>query len=625
MKTKICLLLVLVLIATSSHAETNAVDSGVPVATDISITPTNLAQLLDLPPEQLGKMDIAVIDLLCAEGLRGSEDLNVKQCLKTLDDLAQHVKAETERNHYRFVENPARFKNSEGYFRMMYLVTVLQQDFGVEYNPAHTNDFVEGNGKIVRNHAEDYIYADSKDHFIHGLLTGKHYGTCASMPMLYVAIAQRLGYPVHLATTQLHAYVRYEEGTNHFNVEATCPGFKTYPDAFYKNWPFPITDEYARGAHHLEPLDNKMVLAHCLFARASCLTSMKQYDEAAQAEDEAKRYFPDTPVTRRFFEIAKNDRDKSQWFSWWDEVDRLEVPEGPRFSYFQNVKLRVHMFMNYSYDMDAIGKVVANLKNDVAEYKNEMQFPDSRRDGRLQIWPENLKDLPDFPADTVAMPSLAASPDYWRAIPPEMIQRMQQQHTDSAEDALAEAVRLSNQASESDFESQANANLPPQVQAILQMERQAAQPVPPASQLPMSPQLVETFTKLADNEAFVRVLARYHAEKLQQLEAQTDSPGNNSLPRMPGLPTLNVQGLPPNVGLPGAGGMPGFSGNDAAPLGLPPQVQQALAMANGGKPDPGLDSLRQLGRMQEMFYHMQSLTALSTKGLPTPAKVIHAP
>ncbi len=48
-------------------------------------------------------------------------------------------------------------------------------------------------------------------------------------------------------------------------------------------------------------------------------------------------------------------------------------------------------------------------------------------------------------------------------------------------------------------------------------------------------------------------------------------------------------------------------------------------MANGGKPDLGLEALRQLGRMQEMFYHMQSLTALTTKGLPTTAQVIHAP
>jgi hypothetical protein len=182
--------LAIILVAPVLFAKTNVVNSIGLSSINTSATPTNLAQLLALPPEKLEKVDIARIDLLCAESLKGSEDLNIQECLKTLDTLAQHVKEETERSRHYLIENPAKFKNSEGYFRMMYLVTVLQQDFGVEYDPAHTNDFVEANGKIARNHPEDVIYADSKDHFIHGLLTGKHYGTCASMPMLYVAIAQ---------------------------------------------------------------------------------------------------------------------------------------------------------------------------------------------------------------------------------------------------------------------------------------------------------------------------------------------------------------------------------------------------------------------------------------------------
>jgi len=183
----------IVLATTIAFAETNTFNSVALVSTNISITPTNLAQLLALSPEQLEKVDIARIDLLCAEGLQGSEDLNVEQCLKALDALAQHVKEETERNRHYFTENPARFKNSEGYFRMMYLATVLQEDFGVQYNPERKNDFVDENGKSVRKQSDEIIFADSKDHFINGLLTGKHYGTCASLPMLYVAVAKRLG------------------------------------------------------------------------------------------------------------------------------------------------------------------------------------------------------------------------------------------------------------------------------------------------------------------------------------------------------------------------------------------------------------------------------------------------
>src|SRR5580698_5876335 len=53
--------------------------------------PQNLAELLDLKPEQIERVDIARIDLLCAEGLRGSENLNVQSSLDRLDAWALHV------------------------------------------------------------------------------------------------------------------------------------------------------------------------------------------------------------------------------------------------------------------------------------------------------------------------------------------------------------------------------------------------------------------------------------------------------------------------------------------------------------------------------------------------------
>ena len=64
----------IVLAETIGIAETNSVPL---VSTTLSITPANLAQLLALPPEQLEKIDIARMNLLCAEGLPGAENLNL--------------------------------------------------------------------------------------------------------------------------------------------------------------------------------------------------------------------------------------------------------------------------------------------------------------------------------------------------------------------------------------------------------------------------------------------------------------------------------------------------------------------------------------------------------------------
>lgn len=118
----------IVLTTTIAFAETNAADSVALPSTNISITPTNLAQLLALPPDQLEKVDIARIDLLLAEGLPSSTNLDVEQCLKTLDEWASEVKEETDRNYHRFVEHPEKFGYSIGRYRMAVMAAVLCQD-----------------------------------------------------------------------------------------------------------------------------------------------------------------------------------------------------------------------------------------------------------------------------------------------------------------------------------------------------------------------------------------------------------------------------------------------------------------------------------------------------------------
>ena len=68
--------------------------------------PQTLKELLALPPADLDKCDIGLMNLLCAEGLPGAENLDVQDCLKKLDDLAATVKFETDRHYYRFREHP---------------------------------------------------------------------------------------------------------------------------------------------------------------------------------------------------------------------------------------------------------------------------------------------------------------------------------------------------------------------------------------------------------------------------------------------------------------------------------------------------------------------------------------
>jgi hypothetical protein len=99
--------------------------------------PTSLKELLVLSPADLEKCDLARMNLLCAEGLPGSEDLKIDDTLATLDSWAEHAKSETDRNFHHFQESPKEFNNSESYYRALLLITVVQQDFNVHYNPVH--------------------------------------------------------------------------------------------------------------------------------------------------------------------------------------------------------------------------------------------------------------------------------------------------------------------------------------------------------------------------------------------------------------------------------------------------------------------------------------------------------
>jgi hypothetical protein len=67
-----------------------------------------------------------------------------------------------DRHYYKFRQQPAEFEHSEGYFRMMMLVTVLQQDLGIHYNPDRARL------PLGLPEASDKFFANSQDVFIHG-------------------------------------------------------------------------------------------------------------------------------------------------------------------------------------------------------------------------------------------------------------------------------------------------------------------------------------------------------------------------------------------------------------------------------------------------------------------------
>jgi hypothetical protein len=365
-------------------------------AAHASTKPGTLRELLALPPEQLDKVDVGLMSLLCAEGLPGSENLDVEACLEKLDDLATKAKFDTDRHFYRFREHPEQFRNSLGYYRVMMLGGVLVQDLGIQYKPDLVEYLKEGNAPTY-----GVFNSDSKNVFIHGLLNGSHYGTCASMPVLLAAVAHRLGYPVHLAGTKLHIYARYEDNNGkHFNIEPTVTeGFLTPTDEDYKTGQFACTDEEIKGYGWLRPYSNQEILSHMLFHRAVCLGMAKRYEEARDMALKTASYSPDTPLLRKHFQMLleqiKNAPLGDKIDDWRKQIDSWEIPKGPRDFYFGNRKVQIRYFVGFCPDAEASQRAVDDLKNELAEYAHQMTLanpaPEFLDTGQNSLSLENIK------------------------------------------------------------------------------------------------------------------------------------------------------------------------------------------------------------------------------------------
>ena len=180
-----------------------------------------------------------------------------------------------------FHRNPHQFENSEAKFRVLLLISVLQKEFGVHYN--HRGE-------------RNCDFSDSRNPFIHGMIDDPNGGTCASMPVMYVAVGRRLGYPMKLVLAKSHVFARWDDGRERFNIEGTNPRFDDHPDSYYRNWPYPITDAEVEEGWYLKSLTAAEELAVFLQNRACCLMDTGQFQEARSAYTSSYRLAPQNPL-----------------------------------------------------------------------------------------------------------------------------------------------------------------------------------------------------------------------------------------------------------------------------------------------------------------------------------------
>ncbi|MEO0966420.1 MAG: hypothetical protein AAFY08_15045 [Planctomycetota bacterium] len=286
------------------------------VAPDDPLAPATLNELLALDRHDLHRVDIARLNLLAASALPATADLDVEHALRTLDRWAQQVADATDRHLYRLTDPrfADRYQGSEPHLRAELLAQVLVEDLGVKYDPTALGNF---------------SFEDPAVAFIHGMIptalqqlghgtADTPGGTCASMPVLYVAVGRRLGYPLYLATTDSHVFARWDGTTTNptgqahpnpawrerFNCETTNGFLRIDDDAHYQAFPFHVSDEDVKANRYLESLTPRAELALFLAARGHHGLDNFQRAFAARCYENAATLDPTRPAYAAWFTQA---------------------------------------------------------------------------------------------------------------------------------------------------------------------------------------------------------------------------------------------------------------------------------------------------------------------------------
>jgi hypothetical protein len=260
-----------------------------------------LDEFQGLKVERLDTYDFLALSFYAARGLPGTENSNLEHWYAKRDAWVYRIQFETARHLYRYdpkAERPTEtfYGNSLGRFLCYFMLQVLQQDCGVKYHP---------NRKMNPGSCKP------RDVFAHGIMDDDgEGGTCASMPVVYVSVARRLGYPVYLVETRGHLFCRWDDPKGatirwrnpdvrlrvppeRFNFDGSGDGIGFHSDDHYRTWPEPWTDFEIEQGYYLRSQSARQAFAAMLFERGECFWDFGMIGDALKSYHFARQIVPD--------------------------------------------------------------------------------------------------------------------------------------------------------------------------------------------------------------------------------------------------------------------------------------------------------------------------------------------
>jgi len=121
-----------------------------------------------------------------------------------------------------------------------------------------------------------------------------HKGSCLTMPLLYIAVAQELDWPIYPVVVQNHIFLRYvTPDGGEINIEATSGG-GSYSDSWYAKR-FEVSDQAIKNGTYMKTNSYKEMVGILLQYNAVQYAKQRNHIKAFEYIDAAIELFPANP------------------------------------------------------------------------------------------------------------------------------------------------------------------------------------------------------------------------------------------------------------------------------------------------------------------------------------------
>jgi len=236
--------------------------------------------LVAMSDADLTAMDPLVMNMIVARGVPELADLDMARYVGLVDAWAQRIgvgirigESDAARASPAYAADPDIWRAGS------MAIALASTDIGIAY----TRDV------RMSNHA---------DLFVPGLIDSKR-GTCSNMPVLYMAVARRLGWPLKAVVAADHMWCRWDDGAKSFNLEATTTtaaggegSFSTPPDEAYRT-DFDVSSKAIEVGSDLTTLTARQTLGVYLQQRAGYFREKGEWTRAEEDLLLARVCFPE--------------------------------------------------------------------------------------------------------------------------------------------------------------------------------------------------------------------------------------------------------------------------------------------------------------------------------------------